>query len=284
MKFGLQLPNLGPFADVQLLLQLAQRAEAAGWDGFFLWDHVAIPDRMADSTTLMAALAVVTKRMRLGVLVTAPSRRRPWKLAREWTTLDQLSNGRAVLGVGLGASEYDFERCHEDAALNIRAQRLDEALTIVDGLWSGREFTYHGQHFQVDQLRFLPTPIQQPRIPIWVAGFYPNVAPLRRAARWDGVFPIRPNQPLLPEEWQQILRTITELRGNLDNYDAVHSGITQGAADRETVAAYAHAGVTWWLEDISPVRVGWPLGADWPEPWAVDAITERIDRGPSMRD
>ncbi len=154
MKFGLQLPNLGPFADVQLMLQLAQRAEAAGWDGFFLWDHVAIPDRMADSTTLMAALAVVTQRMRLGVLVTAPSRRRPWKLAREWTTLDHLSNGRAVLGVGLGASEYDFEHCHEDAALNIRAQRLDEALTIVDGLWSGREFTYHGQHFQVDQLRF----------------------------------------------------------------------------------------------------------------------------------
>lgn len=280
MKFGLQLPNLGPFADVHVLIKLAREAEAAGWDGFFLWDHVAIPDRMADATTVMAALAAVTTRLRLGVLVTAPSRRRPWKLAREWTTLDHLSNGRAVLGVGLGASDYDFERCGEDAEPKVRAARMDEALTIIDALWSGREVTYHGQHFQVDGLRFQPTPIQQPRIPIWVAGFYPNPAPLRRAARWDGMFAIRPNDPIQPDDWRQILTTIAELRSDMAHYDAIHSDITQGEADRERVTAYARAGVTWWLEDISPVRVGWPLGADWPEPWDVDAITARIARGP----
>ncbi len=280
MKFGLQLPNLGPFADVHLLLKLAQQAEAAGWDGFFLWDHVAIPDRMADATTVMAALAAVTKRMRLGVLVTAPSRRRPWKLAREWTTLDHLSNGRAVLGVGLGASDYDFEHCGEEAEPKVRAARMDEALAIIDGLWSGRELTYHGEHFHVDGLRFQPKPVQQPRIPIWVAGFYPNPAPVRRAARWDGMFALRPNEPLQPDEWRQILTTIAGLRSDMANYDAIHSDITQGEIDRERVAAYARAGVTWWLEDVSPVRVGWPLGADWPEPWDVDAITARIARGP----
>jgi alkanesulfonate monooxygenase SsuD/methylene tetrahydromethanopterin reductase-like flavin-dependent oxidoreductase (luciferase family) len=280
MKFGLQLPNLGPFSDVHLLLQLAQDAEAAGWDGFFLWDHVAIPERMADSMTMLAALAVTTQRMRLGVMVTAPSRRRPWKLARELTTLDHLSGGRIILGVGLGADDHDFEHVHEESDLKIRAERTDEALELMNLLWQREEVSYHGQHFQVDELRFAPTPIQQPRIPIWVAGVYPNKAPFRRAARWDGVFPIHSHGALAPKDWQAITQLLDLPGERFQNFERVHSGITKDQHDYDAVEPYTAVGVTWWLEDISPVRVGWPLGDPWPEPWDVPTITSRIRQGP----
>jgi alkanesulfonate monooxygenase SsuD/methylene tetrahydromethanopterin reductase-like flavin-dependent oxidoreductase (luciferase family) len=280
MKYGLQLPNLGPFSDVHLLLQLAQDAEQAGWDGFFLWDHVAIRDRMADSMTVLAALAVTTQRMKLGVMVTGPSRRRPWKLARELTTLDQLSGGRIILGVGLGAADEDFENVHEETDLKIRAQRTDEALDIMNGLWTGEDFSYHGQHFQVDDLHFEPTPVQQPRIPIWIAGTYPNTAPFRRAARWDGAFPIHSNGTLSPDDWLEIRKLLDLPDERWSSFDRAHSGITRDAQDTAAVEPYAAVGVTWWLEDISPVRVGWPLGDPWPEPWDVPAITTRIRQGP----
>jgi alkanesulfonate monooxygenase SsuD/methylene tetrahydromethanopterin reductase-like flavin-dependent oxidoreductase (luciferase family) len=280
MKYGVQLPNLGPFSDVHLLLQLAQDAEQAGWDGFFLWDHVAIPERMADSMTVLGALAVTTQRMKLGVMVTGPSRRRPWKLARELTTLDHLSNGRIILGVGLGASDYDYDHVHEESDLKTRAARMDEALELMNLLWQGNEVTYSGQHFQVDALHFLPTPVQQPRIPIWVAGTYPNKAPFRRAARWDGVFALHTDGTLSPDDWQAINTLLDLPNEKLPHYECVHSGITKDEHDTAAVEPYAAVGVTWWLEDISPVRIGWPLGDPWPEPWDVPAITARIRQGP----
>lgn len=282
MKFGVQLPNLGPFSEVQRLVELARQTEQAGWDGFFLWDHVAIPDRMADTMTALAAIAAVTNRIRLGPMITAPSRRRPWKLAREATTLDHISDGRLVLGVGLGADDYDFAHVHEESDMKRRAERTDEALAIIDGLWSGEPFSYSGKHFQVDDLRFLPRPIQQPRIPVWIAGWWPNKAPMRRAANWDGVFPLRLDPSLAAEDWRDILTFVCQHRTSQQPFDAAHSGITPGhpADAAAVVAPYAAVGVTWWLEDISPVRVGWKLGDRWPEPWDVDAITERIAWGP----
>jgi alkanesulfonate monooxygenase SsuD/methylene tetrahydromethanopterin reductase-like flavin-dependent oxidoreductase (luciferase family) len=283
MKFGVQLPNLGPFSDADLLIELARQVEQAGWDGFFLWDHVAIPDRMADTMTILAAAAAVTSRIRLGPMITGPARRRPWKLAREATTLDHLSHGRFTLGVGLGASDYDFQHCHEDDGdLKIRAQRLDEALAIIDGLWAGERFSYQGAHFQVDDLQFAPRPVQRPRIPIWVAGWWPNRAPMRRAACWDGVFPLKHGEPLTPADWQAIQQYIGQHRQTDSPYEYVHSGITpnQGAEAAMVVEPYAQVGVSWWLEDISPVRIGWNLSDSWPEPWPTEKIIERIAYGP----
>ena len=282
MKFGLQLPNLGPFSDIHYLIQLAQEAETAGWDGFFLWDHVAIPQRMVDTMTVLTAIATVTSRIKLGPMITSPSRRRPWKLARELTTLDQLSDGRIILGVGLGESDYDFEHCGEVTSAKIRAQRLDEALTIMDGLWQGDNFSFQGEHFQVRDLHFQPTPIQHPRIPIWVAGWWDNKAPMRRAARWDGVFPLGKSDALSPLDWQNIISYIQGHRTSTVPLIKVHSGIT--ANDRFTanqqVKPFAEVGVDWWLEDISPVRLGYKLGEEWVEPWEIEAIVERIQYGP----
>lgn len=283
MKFGVQLPNFGPFSEVDRLLELAQLAEKAGWDGFFLWDHVAIPERMADTMTVLAAIATVTRRIHIGPMVTAPSRRRPWKLAREATTLDHLSGGRLILGVGLGESEYDFSRCHEATAPKTRAERTDEALAILDGLWQGEPFSYAGQHFQIDDLNFLPRPLG--RIPVWVGGQWDNKAPMRRASRWQGAFPIGRGYTLSPDEWRDIIAFVQGQRSEpLEAFDFIHSGISPNdkEAAQAIITPYAEAGVTWWLEDISPVRMGWALGAPWPEPWAVDQIVERITYGPSM--
>lgn len=283
MKFGIQLPNLGAFSDVHLLIDLAHQAEDAGWDGFFLWDHVAILDPMADSMTALAAVAATTERLMMGPMITAPARRRPWKLAREATTLDRISNGRFILGVGLGGSDYDYAHCHEGIDNDrVKAERLDEALAIIDGLWRGESFSYSGQHFQVDGLRFQPRPVQKPRIPVWVAGWWPTKAPMRRAAHWDGAFPLRHGAPLSPADWRDIADFIAANRTSSDAFDMAHSGITPNdpQAAWAVVAPYAAAGVTWWLEDISPVRASLSLSDPWPEPWPVADIVERIKYGP----
>lgn len=282
MKFGIQLPNLGPFSDVHLLIELAQAAEQHGWDGFFLWDHVAIPDRMVDPMTILSAIAVKTERILLGPMITAPARRRPWKLAREATTIDHLSRGRFVLGVGLGASEWDYDKVGEPYSISEKAQRTDEALTIINRLWQGDTVTSIGGHFQVEDLHFRPRPIQQPRIPIWCASVYPNQAPMKRAARWDGIFPISFNdRALTTDEWRKILATIKRYRDPELPFAAVHSGISQDAYDVDAVQPYANVGVNWWLEDISPVRVGKKLSESdkWGDMWDTDAIISRIEKG-----
>lgn len=284
MQFGVDLPNIGPFSDANFVVQLAQQAESAGWDGFFLWDHVAVPDSMVDTMTVCAAIAVKTERLRFGPMITGPARRRPWKLAREATTIDHLSGGRFVLGVGLGASSYDFDHVGDEPDPRIRAQRMDEALDIIARLWTGETVTHHGGHFQVEGLNFRPTPIQQPRIPIWIAGWYPNKAPMRRAARWDGVFPLGQGYDLTPDQWREILTFVHgEQAGESEApFDAIHTGITPDdpALAAQFVRPYAEAGVTWWLEDISPVRVGLRLADPWPEPWETERIISRIFAGP----
>lgn len=282
MKFGLQLPNLGAFADINLLVDVAQQAEEMGWDGIFLWDHVAIPDKMIDPMTLFGAIAVKTQRIRFGPMITSLSRRRPWKLAREATTLDHLSNGRFTLGIGMGGSDWDFGKVGDEGDNRIKAQRTDEALTIIDGLWQGETVTYQGEHYQVQELNFRPRPIQQPRIPIWCAGIYPNRKPLRRAAEWDGLFSIAPDDRFLtPDEWRDILMYIKKHRQVSSHFDAVHSGMTRDGDDIATVQPYADVGVTWWLEEISPVRLGWKLSqsGDWGDDWDIDRILSRIEHG-----
>jgi len=288
MKFGLQLPNLGAFADVNLLIDVAQMAEEAGWDGIYLWDHVGIPDKMVDPMTVFGAIAVKTKRIRFGPMITSLSRRRPWKLAREATTLDHLSNGRFTLGIGMGGSDWDFERVGDIGDNRIKAQRTDEALEILDGLWRGETVTYEGDHYHVEGLYFRPRPVQQPRIPVWCAGSYPHKKPLQRAARWDGVFPlVFEDRFLTPDEWRDIIKTIKKYRTSTEPFDMAHNGITRDADDITTITPYADLGITWWMEEISPVRLGWKLSqsGNWGDEWDTDAILSRIEKGvPSQND
>jgi alkanesulfonate monooxygenase SsuD/methylene tetrahydromethanopterin reductase-like flavin-dependent oxidoreductase (luciferase family) len=257
MRHGVTVPNIG---DLDLLLTMGREAEAAGWDGFFLWDHIRFSDTfdvsVHDPWIALAALAATTQRIRLGPLVTPLARRRPWTVARETVTLDHLSRGRVVFGAGLGfPPDVEFGAFGEPTGDRERAELLDEGLEILDGLWSGEPVTVEGKHYLMDGVRFLPKPVQRPRIPVWVAGMWPNRAPFRRAARWDGVFPIAVVDdgpcPIGPDAFAEALAFTRSLRTS----DAPLDAVVQGAPDTEP-GEYERAGATWWLltDDGGP---GW---------------------------
>lgn len=285
MQYGMSLPNFNAFGDPITLAQLARDAEEAGWDGFFIWDHMIFDDLsrpVTDPWVALAAVAMYTKTIRIGTLLTPLARRRPWKLARETVTLDLLSGGRLLLGAGLGdPAKWEYGFFHEETDPKIRAEKLDEGLEILTGLWSGEPFAFQGKHYQVEKVTFLPKPHQQPRIPIWIGAFWPHLAPLRRAARFDGVCPIGRDHPLTPEEWCEILSYIRDHRTSNRPFDAVHIGVTPGDSDQGSamVRAYSEVGVTWWIEDISPSRfnLGWDCA------WTDELIAQlkaRIHQGP----
>ncbi len=286
MEFGLNVPQFEAFGDVHTLVQMAQEAETAGWDAFFIWDHVLFDDLwhpIADPWIALAAIAAATSRIRLGTMITPLARRRPWKVAREAATLDHLSNGRFILGVGLGDPvQWEFGFFGEETDARIRAEKLDEALEILAGLWRGDYFSFTGKHFQLEEMRFLPRPMQQPRIPIWVGGYWPRKRPFQRAARWDGVCPSSLHGALTPDDWRRILAYVQQHRTADTPFAAVHSGVTPGddpSQDREKVVAYAKAGVTWWIEDLSP----YGRGLGWDEKWTTEMVKQlrlRLRQGP----
>lgn len=266
MYFGIDVPNHGPYGDPNLLLELAVEAEAAGWNGFFIWDHLVREEDLrfpvADSWMALAAIATHTQRVRLGPMVTPLARRRPWKVARETVSLDHLSGGRLILGVGLGAHDQaEFTTFGDAGDRKKRAELLDESLEIVTGLWRGEPFEYQGQHYQIQPTQFLPPPLQSPRIPIWLAGGWPNRRPFQRAARWDGVFPLQVGlshtEMMSPAAIRQVVDYIRSLRNDDTPFDVAHAGLLPGkspAEDAGLAARYAEAGVTWWLENISLER------------------------------
>ncbi len=286
MKYAIYVPPFGPYADPRIHVELARDAEAAGWDGYFIWDHMAMwwgaEPPVVDAWITLAAIAAVTERIRLGPMVTPVARRRPWKLARESVTLDHLSGGRLILGVGLGDSVTEFDNLGEEADRKARAAMLDEGLEVLAGLWTGEPFRFDGAHYHIKAAHFTPTPLQQPRIPVWVAGFWPGKAPFRRAARWDGVFPLlRGDEPfdMSPDQHREMLAYIRAHRESDGPFDMMHShGNPEDAPtrNRDLVAEYAVAGVTWWLEQVNPWRFGWRGEG----PWPLEAMRACILAGP----
>ncbi len=250
MKFALDIPNFGDFADVRIVAEVAAAAESGGWDGVFLWDHLAqawstdSPPPTADVTVALTAVALATTRVRFGALVTPLPRRRVQKVAREIASLDRLSNGRVVCGAGLGyPPDEEFEAFGEDGRDAVRAARLDESLSVLDALWRGERVDYDGRYLHVHAPPFLPTPVQRPRVPVWVAATWPGRAgPLRRAARWDGIVPI-PADPtslvLQPDD-------VRALRAAVGRDDAAFDVVITPGHDGDP-RAYADAGATWWL-------------------------------------
>jgi alkanesulfonate monooxygenase SsuD/methylene tetrahydromethanopterin reductase-like flavin-dependent oxidoreductase (luciferase family) len=227
---GIFLPPFDELSEPGVVAELAALAEERGWDGFFVWDHVAYrpPVRaLANPWITLAAVAIATERLTIGALVTPLPRRRPHQVARETVTLDRLSGGRLVFAVGIGpdeTGEFDPERFGEEGDPRKRAQLLDDGLERLDAYWAGE---------------FEPRPLQQPRVPVWVAARWPNRRPLRRAARWDGLFPI--DLPG-PEALAEYAAEVEQLRGSLDGYDLVAEH--EPGADP---APWAAAGATWCL-------------------------------------
>jgi probable F420-dependent oxidoreductase len=270
IKYALYLPNHGLLGDARILADLAAEAESVGWDGFFLWDHVAAEEEetrqskpVVDPWVALTAVAMVTTNLRIGTTVTPVPRRRPWKLAREAVSLDRLSNGRLVLGVGIGLGEMEWHDLGEETDPRVRGAMLDESLEILIGLWSGEPFSYEGQHYHIRKAHFIPEPTQKPRIPIWVGGVWPNKAPFRRMAKWDGMFPLFSASG--PERIGQLKEALDYVKkerqalGMEGAFDVANLGITPGG-DSETTALRVReavdAGVTWWLELIMPEIFG----------------------------
>jgi alkanesulfonate monooxygenase SsuD/methylene tetrahydromethanopterin reductase-like flavin-dependent oxidoreductase (luciferase family) len=270
MRYGVTMPAFAEWSDPRTVMEIAADAEAAGWDGFFLWDHVTWNPAwggtppMADPWMCLAAAATVTSRVVLGPLVTPLPRRRPQIVAREVVTLDHLSGGRALLGVGVGD---DFEFAAFGESLRDRGAKLDEALTVLTGLLSGEEVDFVGEHTVVHSPPTLPRPVNG-TIPIWVGGHWPGRAPFERAARYDGVVPRKAGAERGEVFTVDDLEDLRALIGRDEDFDYVMSGLTASADDTDGVRAWAAAGATWWLEAI------YPFGG------AADRMRDRVRGGP----
>lgn len=228
MKRGLFIAPFDELVDPRLLADLAAGAQERGWDGIFLWDHVAYRapvKAVADPWVALSAIACATRTLRLGPMITPLSRRRVHKLARETVTLDRLSDGRLTLGVGLGSDRTgELEQFGEVTDPRERAQLLDQGLERLAGYWGGE---------------FEPRPVQKPRIPVWAASRWPARKPLERAARWDGLFPIElPG----PAELSELADEVRGLRTGDDAFDLIVE--IPPDADPEPWGA---AGATWVL-------------------------------------
>jgi alkanesulfonate monooxygenase SsuD/methylene tetrahydromethanopterin reductase-like flavin-dependent oxidoreductase (luciferase family) len=254
VKCGFITPNFGCWADARVLADLAYEAEGAGWDGFFVWDHLQFGtvESAADPWVALTAMAMRTEQIRLGPLVTPVPRRHIAKLARESATLDRLSNGRLILGVGAGsARQPEYTAFGDEGDPQRRAAKLDEGLEVLIGLWGGKPVDHHGAYYRVECPGFEP-PVQQPRIPLWIAAVWPARKPLRRAARWDGVAPIvrdiDKGQVIDPSDFRELVRYIQEHRTSSEPFDVIQFGQTKEAGDTAMVRAYAEAGASWWIE------------------------------------
>jgi hypothetical protein len=226
-----------------------------------------------DPWITLTVMAMRTQRIRIGTLITPVSRRRPWKLVRETVTIDHLSKGRLTLGVGLGAANDDggFFKVGEEMDLKVRAERLDEGLEIMNGLWGGKPYSFSGEHYRVDKLTMLPTPVQSPRIPVWVVGVWQKEKSMQRTLRWDGIIPQRYKsmKRVTPDEVRTIKQYIDEGRDQATPFDIVVGGTTPGKNRKQAdkiVRPFADAGATWWLESAMAS--------------SIDGLRARIKKGP----
>lgn len=279
VRFGV----VGSFGSVGELVDLAVAAEEYGWDGYFTWDGVDLGGMPSwDPFTVLAAAAVRTRRVTLGALVFAPARRRPWVLAKQAVTVDHLSGGRLVLPVGLGVPEDRAVSgvSGEAATLRERAERLDDALAVLDLSSSGEPFDLDGHHVRVEGMRLVPPPVARPdgrtRIPVWVVAAFPSERSMARAARWDGVIPQyrgeRAMEQADPAMLAEVVAWVAEHRpGDAGPFDVVvHGALPDDRGEaREHVAALAEAGATWFVDAL------WDPATATPE-----RLLERVRQGP----
>lgn len=286
MKFGLNMPNWAGSPDPMVLADLAVVAEAAGWDGFFIWDHTFHQFPVLDPWVVLTAVAVQTTRINLGTMVTPVPRRRPIKLARETATLDNLSKGRLILGVGIGDMPWEWAYCGEEPSLKVRGEMLDEALEILTACWQGQPLRHQGKYYRAQaddseefELLFTPGAYQNRQIPVWVGGFWPNKRPFRRAAQWQGVYPIS-EEYMSVEKMKAMMTLVSSHRESEEPFDVIVSVWSDHIPAGEVasqVSAFAEVGVTWWIDSLDPWRFGWKNQND---EWPLTQIREAIQQGP----
>jgi alkanesulfonate monooxygenase SsuD/methylene tetrahydromethanopterin reductase-like flavin-dependent oxidoreductase (luciferase family) len=252
MRSGLFLPLFDALADPQVVARLSAEAEEAGWHGVFVWDNLRFQEPVvdvADPWITLAAMATATERIRLGPMVTPLARRRPAKVARETATLDGLSGGRLTLGVGLGSDEFagEYSMTGEELDDRRRAAMLDESLAILAAAWSGDPVHHRGEHYTVDGMQFRPRPVQRPGVPVWVAGYYGKRRPLRRAARYQGFFPLGLDHP---EQIAEIVSDVAALRREAARPSTEPYDVAVALPPGDDPAPYAAAGATWWLVEF----------------------------------
>lgn len=282
LQYGIVLPNWVAGADVARLVDAAVAAEEAGWDGVFLADHLIFPPPPAgtreardlpsaafpDPWIALAGIATRTTRVRLGSWVTPVPRRQPWQLARDLATLDRLSNGRVMLGAGVGRRS-DFEAFGDPWSLAGQWERFDEALQLIDAFWRGDPVNHAGPNFTVRNATLLPTPVQRPRIPIVVGGIWPSRRSLVRGARWDGIVPHVPGDGVLPPDdtavEDHLRATVEHYRTLVDEPGEIMLPLEPPGAGEGYVDVCRELGATWlyrtkhigeWSLDLESIRVG----------------------------
>ena len=260
MKFGFVLPK----GDARIAAEFALQAEQSGWDGFFVWE----PVWGIDAWISLTAAAMVTEHIKLGTMLTPLSRMRPWKLASETATLDNLSKGRVILAVGLGAIDTGFEDFDEITDLKTRAELLDEGLEILTNLWTGVPFGHAGKHYQVEitekTFQPPPAPVQKPRIPIWVVGAWPSTKSMNRVLHYDGLLPAVLGEDgkvrldmVTPNEINEMKQFINAGRDQVTPFDIIVEGQTPGDDPQKAgaiVSSYRDVGVTWWIEALWEIQ------------------------------
>jgi alkanesulfonate monooxygenase SsuD/methylene tetrahydromethanopterin reductase-like flavin-dependent oxidoreductase (luciferase family) len=253
MKYGFVMA----YGDARDAAELAVIAEEHGWDGFFVWESIW----GIDAWVMLGAAAMTTQRIRLGTMLTPVPRRKPWDLAGQVSTVDNLSGGRVILSAGLGVTgDERFWLFEEDPGRKVRAELLDDSLEMLQHLWRDEPFDYSGKHYRskkVDELMppAPPPPVQQPRVPTWVVGGWPRPKSMRRAALQDGWLPAYVGDgDLTPELLTQGIDWIRKEREThgltMDGYDVPAEGTTSAddPAAADTVRPWAEAGATWWID------------------------------------
>lgn len=260
MRFAIDIAPLGELADPSAIVRLARAAEASGWDGLSIWDSIGISmgGSAADPFVSLAAVAGATERLELIASVIALPRRRPQLVAQAAATLDRVSGGRFILGIGAGNDPGDLDPFGEGGPLSERVARMDAGLAALDS-W------LRGEPARLDvggatEVRVGPRPSQTPRPPIWIGGMRPGA--LRRAARWDGWIAIATSDDgssmaLAPDAFGAMVGRVDEERASLGRAEASFDVAVFGFSDpggAALVRSYADQGATWWLESLSPMR------------------------------
>lgn len=255
MRYGIEVVPFGQFGNPKIVVKFARAAEAAGWEGIWVWDHLLFPYGVGDPWIILSAVATSTQSLKI-VTGISPLPRYPLHvLARMITSLDILSDGRVIFGTGLGI-DHESTQVGEPGNPAIRASMLDEGLNILTTLWSGTPVTYHGTHYTLSDVTCIPSPVQSP-LPIWIGG--ESKAALRRAARWNGwiIGTINEKCEIIrsPEKLEQEIRYIQSYRKNNDAFDVAIDGVSiPGESDNSLIYAYEQAGATWWFESIFGLR------------------------------
>lgn len=286
MRFSINIPNFGDFADPRTVATVAAAAEAAGWDGLFVWDHV-VQDKakrqgqpFGDPWMLLTAAALATSKLKLGTMVTPIARRRPEQLARQVANLDVLSGGRVIFCAGLGGPiEDEFASFGDTTDPVVLAERLDEGLELLQRYWSGEHVNHRGRHYEVRDVTLLPATVQRPRPPVWIGGFWPHRPPMRRAARWDGAVPLftaagHGQVPPVDQVRDLIAYVGKHREGRTETpFELVLGGASPAdpAEATEAIATLADSGATWWDERQLP---------DSEDLYRQTPVLRRIDRGP----